>query len=93
MLAAVNALTAEFANAKRRDACVSFMSIGYPLGAVFGGVIVAQLLKTHDWRSVFYFGSAFTATLIRWCGSWFPSPSIGSRESSRSMHWHASIRP
>ncbi len=64
VLAAVNAITAEFSNARRRDACVSFMSIGYPLGAVFGGVIVGQLLKTHDWRSVFYFGSAFTATLI-----------------------------
>jgi len=62
VLAAVNAITAEFANARRRDACVSFMSIGYPLGAVFGGVIVGQLLKTYDWRSVFYFGSAFTAT-------------------------------
>jgi benzoate transport len=83
VLAAVNALTAEFANARRRDACVSFMSIGYPLGAVFGGVIVAQLLKTYDWRSVFYFGSAFTATLIPLV--WFLVP--------ESVHWLTRKQP
>ena len=83
VLAAVNALTAEFSNARRRDACVSFMSIGYPLGAVFGGVIVAQLLKTHDWRSVFYFGSAFTATLIPLV--WFLVP--------ESVHWLVRKQP
>jgi benzoate transport len=83
VLAAVNAMTAEFSNARRRDACVSFMSIGYPLGAVFGGVIVAQLLKTHDWRSVFYFGSAFTATLIPLV--WFVVP--------ESVHWLARKQP
>ena len=83
VLAAVNALTAEFSNARRRDACVSFMSIGYPIGAVFGGVIVGQLLKTHDWRSVFYFGSAFTATLIPLV--WFLVP--------ESVHWLARKQP
>jgi len=83
VLAAVNAMTAEFSNARRRDACVSFMSIGYPLGAVFGGVIVAQLLKTHDWRSVFYFGAAFTATLIPLV--WFLVP--------ESVHWLARKQP
>jgi MFS family permease len=83
VLAAVNAITAEFANARRRDVCVSFMSIGYPLGAVFGGVIVGQLLKTYDWRSVFYFGSAFTVTLIPLV--WFLVP--------ESVHWLARKQP
>ena len=40
------------------------MSIGYPLGAVAGGIVAAQLLRGNDWRSVFYFGSAVTAVLI-----------------------------
>lgn len=83
VLAAINAITAEFSNARRRDACVSFMSIGYPLGAVFGGVIVAQLLKTHDWRSVFYFGAGFTAMLIPLV--WFLVP--------ESVHWLARQQP
>lgn len=64
MLAAINAVAAEFSNARRRHLSVSLMSIGYPVGAVVGGSIAAQLLKTNDWRAVFYFGAAVTAVLI-----------------------------
>jgi benzoate transport len=64
MLAAINAVASEFSNAKSRHLNVSLMSIGYPIGAVLGGLVAAELLKTGDWRSVFYFGSAVTAVLI-----------------------------
>jgi benzoate transport len=64
MLATINAIAAEFSNAKQRHLSVSIMSIGYPVGAVTGGLIAAQLLKSHDWRSVFYFGGSVTAVLI-----------------------------
>jgi benzoate transport len=64
LLAASNAVAAEFANLRRRNLCVSLMAIGYPLGAVSGGLIVALLLRSHDWRSVFYFGAAITAAFI-----------------------------
>ena len=64
MLASMNAVASEFSSNRRRHLSVSLMSIGYPLGAVFGGMVAARLLRTNDWRSVFYFGSAVTATLI-----------------------------
>ena len=64
LLAAINALAAEFANRKRRHLCVSIMSIGYPLGGVIGGVIASRLLLYHSWRSIFYFGGAVTALFI-----------------------------
>lgn len=64
MLAAINAVAAEFSNAKRRNLSVSIMAIGYPVGAVVGGIIAAQLLQGNDWRSVFYFGGAVTAAFI-----------------------------
>jgi benzoate transport len=64
MLAAINAVAAEFSNSRRRHLSVSLMAIGYPLGAVFGGMVAQRLLKTSDWRSVFYFGSGVTAVLI-----------------------------
>jgi benzoate transport len=64
MLAAINAVAAEFANARRRHLSVSLMAIGYPLGAVFGGMVARELLKENDWRAVFYFGSAVTAVMI-----------------------------
>jgi len=40
------------------------MSIGYPVGAVTGGLLAARLLVTHDWRSVFYLGASATTILI-----------------------------
>ncbi len=64
LLAAINAVAAEYSNHKRRHLSVALMAIGYPVGAVVGGTIAAQLLQTQDWRSVFYFGSAVTAAFI-----------------------------
>jgi len=64
LLAAINAMAAEFANQKRRHLCVSIMSIGYPIGGVIGGLIASQLLIYYSWRSIFYFGGAVTALFI-----------------------------
>jgi benzoate transport len=64
MLATVNAVTAEFANAARRNICVALMAIGYPLGAVSGGMVAAALLKGGEWRNVFEFGAIVTACFI-----------------------------
>src|SRR5215813_13928739 len=64
MIATVNAVAAEFSNTKRRDLSVSMMSIGYPIGAVVGGILAQRLLAIYDWRSVFYLGAITTAVLI-----------------------------
>jgi benzoate transport len=64
MLASINAVAAEFSNARRRSLNVSLMAIGYPIGAVIGGSIAALLLKEGDWRVVFEFGAAATALFI-----------------------------
>jgi benzoate transport len=83
MLAAINAVAAEFSNARRRHLSVSLMSIGYPLGAVVGGMVAAQLLQSHDWRAVFYFGSAVTAALIP----------VFLFTTPESVHWLARTQP
>jgi MFS transporter, AAHS family, vanillate permease len=70
MLASNNAVAAEFSNVRRRDLSVSVMAIGYPLGAIIGGSIAAQLLKGSTWRVVFEFGAICTALfipLVLWC--------------------------
>src|SRR5688572_24172078 len=83
LLAAINAVAAEFSNTKRRHLSVSIMAIGYPVGAVVGGLIAAELLKTSDWRSVFYFGSAVTAAFIPLVIFFVPE----------SVHWLARKQP
>ncbi len=64
MLAATNAVAAEFSNDKFRQLFVSLMVIGYPIGIVFGGTFVRPLLAEYDWRYVFYFGCGLTVLFI-----------------------------
>ena len=42
MLAAINAVASEFSNEKRKHLNVSLMSIGYPIGAVLGGLVARR---------------------------------------------------
>jgi benzoate transport len=83
LLAAINAVAAEFSNARRRNLNVSLMAIGYPVGAVIGGSVVVQLLKGHDWRAVFYFGAAITACFLPLVYFLVPE----------SVHWLAGKQP
>jgi benzoate transport len=83
MLASINAVAAEFSNTHRRHLSVSLMSIGYPVGAVLGGIVATRLLQGNDWRSVFYFGTAVTVALIPVV--YFVMP--------ESVHWLARKQP
>ena len=64
MLAAINAVAAEFSNNRYRSLAMSLMVIGYPLGGVIGGLAVQQLLVAGSWRDVFSFGAGATAAFI-----------------------------
>ncbi|HEY1284004.1 MAG TPA: MFS transporter [Steroidobacteraceae bacterium] len=83
VLAAINAIAAEFSNARRRHLCVSIMAIGYPIGAVLGGKFVQHLLLDHTWRSIFYFGSICTTAFIPLVFFFVPE----------SVHWLARKQP
>ncbi len=60
ILAAVNAMTAEYSNRKNHDFAIGMMAIGYPLGGAVGGFAAAMLLKDHGWESIFIFGGVVT---------------------------------
>ncbi|MEC3910406.1 MFS transporter [Sphingobium sp. CR2-8] len=65
MLAATNAVTAEVANARRRNMAIAIMASGYPVGAIVGGSVASLMFAAgHDWRSVFALGAAATALCI-----------------------------
>lgn len=64
MLAAINAAAAEFSNIRYRNLAMSLMVIGYPLGGVFGGLAVQNILSSGTWRDVFLFGAWATAAFI-----------------------------
>ena len=64
MLATLTALVSEYSNDKRRGICMGLLQSGYPLGALLGGIIAAQIIQFADWRSLFLFGGALSAILL-----------------------------
>ena len=64
MLATLTGLVSEYSNDKRRGICMGLLQSGYPLGALFGGVIAAQIIQFADWRSLFLFGGGLSAVLL-----------------------------
>lgn len=64
MLAAINAVAAEFSSLRWRSLAMGLMVIGYPLGGVIGGLIVRGLLTNGTWRDIFELGAFATAAMI-----------------------------
>ena len=64
MLAAINAVVAEYSNGRKKHLCVSLMAIGYPVGAFTGGFISQALLRSYSWESVFLLGFGMTVALL-----------------------------
>ncbi len=64
MLASINAMVAEYSNAKRKNLCVMLMAAGFPIGAIVGGSIASMLLAEFDWRAVFIFGGTVTGLAL-----------------------------
>lgn len=83
MLAATNAVAAEFANKRRRHLCIALMVIGYPIGGILGGSVASALLAAYSWRAVFYFGAAITSVFV--FVVYFMVP--------ESVHWLARQQP
>jgi MFS transporter, AAHS family, vanillate permease len=63
-LAAINAAAAELSNRRWRSFAMALMVIGYPLGGVFGGLVVQKLLAEAGWRTVFVFGAWASAAFL-----------------------------
>ena len=63
LLAAVVPLIAEYFPAEHRNQAVTSMFIGYPLGAVVGGIVTAVLIA-HGWRSLFVGTGMVTLLLL-----------------------------
>lgn len=65
MLAAINAVVAEYSSAKRKHLNVSIMAMGYPIGVAAGSLVTSAMLDAgRTWHSIFMLGFWWTAALI-----------------------------
>lgn len=62
-MAAINTVTAEQANDRRRDLAVCLQATGFPLGGTLGALSLL-ILPDLDWRAVFLVGAGLSVLLI-----------------------------
>ena len=72
----LTALTAEHTPAELRSSRVTMMFVGFPLGAVIGGSIVAAIVEPLGWRSAFWLGGLAPLALLP-AIRWFVPESLG----------------
>jgi len=64
MLASVSTLASEYAPDKSKDFWVGLVMGGYPVGAVFAGVVAAQIIPLYGWQVMFKFAGIVTLITI-----------------------------
>jgi benzoate transport len=57
-------MAGEFASRRWHGMAVSLTSIGYPVGAVVGGLLSVDLIEHNGWRSVFLAGGLLTVVVL-----------------------------
>ncbi|WP_174273334.1 MFS transporter, partial [Sphingomonas bacterium] len=74
MVAVINPLAAEFANARRRSLALALMAMGYPLGGLVGGLAAALFLRLYGWPAVFLAGAVAAGLLLLVVLRFLPEP-------------------
>ncbi len=64
MASCTGTLVFEYSSAKHRNLGLGLVTLGYPLGAILGGIVSAWLIGELGWRAVFAFGGLCSALLI-----------------------------
>lgn len=60
----INTLTSEFAPARKRAFLMTAMFVGFPFGAVAGGLLSNVIIETYGWRAVFVLGGVAPLAMI-----------------------------
>ncbi|MEM8987739.1 MAG: MFS transporter [Pseudomonadota bacterium] len=68
----INTLTSEFAPARKRAFLMTAMFVGFPFGAVAGGLVSNVLIATYGWSSVFILGGVAPLLMIAVAAPFLP---------------------
>jgi benzoate transport len=64
LAACVGTLVFEYCSRRTRTVGLGFVTIGYNVGVVIGGVVSLWIIAAFGWRSIFVFGGVMSALLI-----------------------------
>jgi AAHS family 4-hydroxybenzoate transporter-like MFS transporter len=91
------ALIGEFSPRHVRVMLVTWIGIGFTVGAAIGGFLAAWMIPNFGWRSVFYFGGAVPLVLAVLMYTWLPESLklmvLKGGDSAYVAKWLKRIRP
>ena len=64
LFASLTTLVVEYSSEKRRTLSVSLLYLGYPIGAILGGLIAQHNIERTGWQAFFLYGGVITGALI-----------------------------
>ena len=64
LFASLTTLVVEYSSERRRTLSVSLLYLGYPIGAVLGGLIAQFNIERTGWQAFFLYGGLITGALI-----------------------------
>ncbi len=64
LFASLTTLVVEYSSAKRRTLSVTLLYLGYPIGAVLGGLVAQHHIEHAGWQAFFLYGGILTGALI-----------------------------
>ena len=76
-IAIINPLAAEYSNERRRDLSVMLLNLGFPVGAIGGGVVAAWILPSYGWRALFLCATMLGLVLLLLSFKLLPEPVSG----------------
>jgi len=93
VLPSLNTLVAEYAPHRHRNLMVSLMHLGYPIGAIVGGLLARWLLPVYGWPSLFVIGGLLPLLLLPVVGWLLPESLIwlAGRPDDRSRKRLANV--
>ncbi len=64
LFASLTTLVVEYSSEKRRTLSVTLLYLGYPIGAVLGGLLAQHNIERTGWPAFFLYGGVLTGALI-----------------------------
>ena len=64
LFASLTTLVVEYSSRKRRTLAVTLLYLGYPIGAILGGLLARHYMESAGWQGFFLYGGVVTGALI-----------------------------
>lgn len=92
MLPSLTTVAAEVATRRRRELAIGVVGIGYPIGAMLGGLLAVPLIDDWGWRSLYVVGGLLSFAMLPLVWYFLPESLEKASERERQLPLLAPLR-